>query len=176
MTGLRTSLGMPAAFLISAFLTTTVFAKDATPTTTHLEAAKELLRISRADRIMDHAFALMLPQQINSIKALRPDIPDEALKRLSELFKTAFRKNIREFKNMHGFMDVAATTYARHLSEADMKAAIEFYKSEAGQNLIKNQPAMINELAKFGLAMGQEIAGKSIREAIGKLKQEGYDL
>lgn len=135
-----------------------------------MDVAKELLRISHADQVLDQAVSLILPQQIKSIKSLRPDIPEKALNRFGEVFKASFRKNMQEF------LDAAALTYTRHLSEADMKAIVEFYKTPAGQNLIKKQPVMISELARLGSVMGQEIARKALREAVSKLKQEGYDL
>ena len=83
-----------------------------------MEVAKELLRISHADQVLDQAVSLILPQQIKSIKSLRPDIPEKALNRFGEVFKASFRKNMQEF------LDAAALTYTRHLSEADMKAII----------------------------------------------------
>ena len=156
--------------LVSAFLAVAASAKEVSPTATHMEVAKELLRISHADQVLDQAVSLILPQQIKSIKSLRPDIPEKALNRFGEVFKASFRKNMQEF------LDAAALTYTRHLSEADMRAIVEFYKTPAGQNLIKKQSVMMGELARLGSVMGQEIARKALREAVSKLKQEGYDL
>jgi len=58
--------------------------------------------------------------------------------------------------------------YQRHLTKADLDAAIAFYSSPAGQRLLKEQPAMMTE----GMQAGQDIMLKKIPDLTQRLNTE----
>ena len=159
-----------ATFLFTVFFGLSAVAQDADVKPSHLAVAKELLQVVRADQTMDQMIRLIMPQQIAAIKKLRPDIPQKVLDRFAELFSAAFSRHKGEF------ITVAARTYARHLSETDMKNVIAFYNTETGRNFLDAQPAMMGELSRINAAMASQIAKRSVQEAVRQLKKEGHDL
>ncbi len=158
------------AVFFTVFFGLSAIAQDAEVKPSHLAVAKELLQTMRADQTMDQMITLILPQQVAAIKMLRPDIPKKALDRFAELFSAAFSRHKGEF------IAAAAKTYARHLSEADMKNAIAFYNTETGRNFLDAQPAMMGELTKINIAMATQISKSAVQEAVRQLKKEGHDL
>ena len=60
--------------------------------------------------------------------------------------------------------------YYKYYSIEDIEKIIEFYKSEIGQKLLKNQISIQNESYHIGAEFGQNITKKVLEE----LKKEGY--
>jgi uncharacterized protein len=56
--------------------------------------------------------------------------------------------------------------YQRHLTSADLDAIVSFYRSPAGQRLLKEQPAMMAE----AMQVGQDIMLKKLPEILDRLK------
>ncbi len=56
--------------------------------------------------------------------------------------------------------------YQRHLTKTDLDAIVTFYRSPAGQRLLKEQPAMMAE----GMQAGQDIMLKKLPEILDHLK------
>ena len=48
--------------------------------------------------------------------------------------------------------------YQRHISEKDATAIIAFYKTRAGQDLLKEMPAIARESQEAGIKAGQQVA------------------
>ena len=57
-------------------------------------------------------------------------------------------------------LDAVVTIYQKHLTKEDLDAAIAFYSSPAGQKILREQPAMMEESMKSG----QEIMLKRVPE------------
>ncbi len=170
MTALRMAVRGLTTLLFTVFFGLTAIAQDVEVKPSHLAVAKELLQAVRADQTMDQMIQLIMPQQVAAIRNLRPDIPKKVLDRFAELFSAAFSRHKDEFIN------VAAKTYARHLSEVDMRNVIAFYNTETGRNFLDAQPAMMGELTKINIAMATQIAKNAVQEAVRQLKKEGHDL
>ncbi len=166
----RLPLVIPVLALLLGGFSTGVLAQEKKPTASHLAIAKEMLRVTRADQMMKQITGMVVPEQRKTIKSLRPDIPDKILDRFIELFRAAMSRH------MGDFLDVAAIAYTRHMSEEDMKAAVKFFKTDAGQRILAAQPILTRELFQIGSAMGREISNKATREAREQLGREGYKL
>jgi hypothetical protein len=56
----------------------------------------------------------------------------------------------------------------RHLTKTDLEAVIAFYKSSAGQKILKEQPAMMAE----GMQAGQDIMIKRLPAILDRLNTQ----
>ncbi len=146
-----------------------VRAQDNAPSQSHLDEARRFLELTEATQFMDRMFALTRAQSVSELKRRHADAPAPVVERFTTLLKQAFdrRKGL--------FLDEASTIYAKNLSEADLRSAVEFYSSEAGRSLVRAQPDLTSEVAVLGMRINSRIAGPSVREAIENLKKEGFD-
>ena len=108
-----------------------------------------LLELTGAAAIAKQTVAQMVP----SLRTLAPDAPDS--------FWTEF---IDEMKGTE-LIERIIPVYDRHLSHADVKALIAFYRTPAGKRLIQAMPLITSESMKAGQAWGAEI-GRRVMERI----------
>ncbi len=102
--------------------------------------AKQLIEVSGAAKLYgdpDKFVGIMMQQ----IKKAAPGIDQAALDELQKIATEEFKSSSPKF------LDEAAVIYARHFTEADMQAMIAFYKTEAGQHLSAELPAVTAECA-----------------------------
>ena len=83
-------------------------------------------------------------------------------------FPDEFWKTLDRKLDMHEFLSQLAKVYARHLTTADLKAAIVFYSSEAGQNLLKNMPLISSEAAAIGEIWSEKISTEVAKQMAAK--------
>lgn len=65
-------------------------------------------------------------------------------------------------------LDALAGIYARHLTDEQVKKAIEFYKTDAGEQILAMQGKMMEEVQPIAARIGSEKAGAIIKELCGE--------
>ena len=98
--------------------------------------------LARYDRMVE----VMEPLFVNSVRSAYPD--DQA-QRLGHLFVEELNAEIPSM------IEDAAAAYAHALSEEDLVAMREFYRSPAGQHMVQSLPAVSAALQSAGAAAGQ---------------------
>lgn len=97
------------------------------------------------------------------IGALKPQ-----LTQVPESFWKDFRSEIKA-----GDLEaMEVPIYAKHFSDADLQALIDFYSSPVGKRVISEMPAVTQESMAAGQAWGRAIA----QRAIDKAKAKGYPV
>lgn len=129
----------------------------ATTATADEHASKErdirrLLEVTGASKLG----AQMMTTMIQSFKQTMPQAPSG--------FWDDFQKEI----DMGELVEKIVPIYDRHLSDEDIRAAIAFYESPAGQRLITSQPVILQESMAVGMEWGQTLGKK----AVAKMKQK----
>ena len=104
----------------------------------------KMLKLTGADKLGEQ----VLQQMIASLKPLAPNVPEE--------FWTQFHQ---EF-DMNKMIDLLIPVYTKHLTHEDVQAAIAFYETPAGKNLIAAQPKIVADSMVIGQRWGQELAQK----------------
>lgn len=66
--------------------------------------------------------------------------------------------------DINSMQDLIIQVYDRHFSMQDLQASLAFYKSEAGQRMIKELPSAMNEAMTVGQAWGHQKAQELIKE------------
>lgn len=102
-----------------------------------------------------------------AFKRIIPDAKPEQLQRASSIADDVFRNfPIDEMIN------ATIPIYQRHLTTGDLDAIISFYKSVAGQKLLKERPAMMAE----GMQAGQDIMLKRLPDILEHIKTRVTEL
>jgi uncharacterized protein len=149
--------GMVAAALVAAGLSQG-FAQDAKPaegqpatteTTTppaapaftpnHLAAAREVVRLSG----MSNSLESLIPQVLNrthlTIARQRPELS----KQLEEASNAVLVQLVPQREEM---LNIAATAFAKEMSEADLVAISTFFQTPAGKLYVENQQKLVRDV------------------------------
>jgi len=122
---------------------------------------------SRMVQMMDGMKSGMKTGAEAGLKQQLPDATPEQLAKADLLADVVFK----DFP-IDEMFDALIPIYQRHLTKADLEAAIAFYSSPAGQRLLKEQPAMMAE----GMQSGQDIMLKKIPDLTQRLNTKIADL
>lgn len=107
-----------------------------------LAKARELLELTDAATMAKEAMDLQMEQ----MKQMGLQVPPG--------FFEAFRDEV----DMEALIDAIAEVYARHLTAAEMQAAIDFYNTPAGRSFAAKQGIIMQESGAAGEALGQKWA------------------
>lgn len=87
-------------------------------------------------------------------QSLRERVPDPTPKQLAALREML--DSVMGDMPMDEMVEAAVTVYRRHLSKSDVEEMIRFYGSPVGQKLLREQPQMMQESMKAGMAIQQK--------------------
>ncbi|WP_300686122.1 DUF2059 domain-containing protein [Chryseobacterium sp.] len=90
---------------------------------------RELISITRSDRMLSIGFKEFMDHYNNKYK----DLPDN--------FWDEFKKDMAPERIVTLYIPI----YKKYFSDADIDELIKFYKTPAGQKLIKNMPSLMTE-------------------------------
>jgi len=133
----------------------------------------KLLELTGALRIGEQMSQFFVTQMTQSIKATRPDIPEEMFKILAEEVNGVIATALMQ---KEGFVGLVIPIYDKYYNEADIKALIKFYQTDIGKKTIEVMPNLIRESMLMGQEWGQKM-GPIIQERVMKrFKEKGFDL
>jgi len=98
-------------------------------------------------------------------QAFKEKIPDASPEQLATVDK--FAEGLFKDMPVDEIVDAMVPIYQKHLSKGDMDAILAFYSSPAGQKLLREQPAMMQE----GMEAGGAIAQKKLRSIMEKVDE-----
>ncbi len=143
--------------------------------------AEDLSREKRADieRLLEMTGALAIGQQMavataanytQSLKKVRPDIPQDALNLLPAEIAAAFEENIGALR------DQIIPIYHKHFTAAEVKEMIRFYSTDLGQKMIKVMPTLMREGMLVGQRWGESLAPKINQRVTNRLRKQGIKI
>ena len=147
----KTILGLSFLFLLTCIKAQTFEQK-----------IEEMIELSGSKQNFDLIVGRMIEMQ-------RGQYPD-----LSEEFWNRFEKALLDSAKTSMVKSIVPV-YAKYLTEKDVEGVIEFYNSEAGQNLIESLPNIMSESMTIGQNLGIEI-GQMIGEAMNQDRIEKFNL
>ena len=131
---------------------------------------QELLEITGVEQLSLQVVDAMTPGIIKMISSAYPDIPDEIMKILREEMLNTFESRIPEY------IALSIPLYDESFTTDEIKAAVSFYKSEAGQKFVQLQPALMQKMILLGQRWGQSTGQIAIQNVIKRLEEEGYAI
>lgn len=177
---IRTSIfaGLCAAILSTTAIAQTVPAQNPSqaaqpqlpePSAQATALARELIVAAGISRTFDGLIPQLMVEIQQSILQVRPQIVKELDDVLVQL-KPEFDGQRAEM------ITLAAKIYARALSEADMKDALTYFKSAAGQRYVAAQPVMLDQLFNEMQAASQKIGEQLMKRVREELKKRKIDI
>jgi hypothetical protein len=177
---IRTSIfaGLCAAILSTTAIAQTVPAQNPSqaaqpqlpePSAQATALARELIVAAGISRTFDGLIPQLMIEIQQSILQVRPQIVKELDDVLVQL-KPEFDGQRAEM------ITLAAKIYARALSEADMKDALTYFKSAAGQRYVAAQPVMLDQLFNEMQAASQKIGEQLMKRVREELKKRKIDI
>jgi hypothetical protein len=124
-------------------------------------AAKQQTR-EMAEQMVSERIPEATPEQKQQIKEMLDDVMAKAL-------------GPQAIKEM---MDATIPVYQKHMKKADLEAMVGFYSSPAGQRILREQPAMVQESMQVASGIQQKMARtmyQRIDQRIEEIAHSGSD-
>lgn len=100
-----------------------------------------------------------MQQLLVSMRQAMPQVPEE------------FWQEFMAKANPERIADLIVPIYMKHFTDTEIDAMLAFYKSDAGQSVVRKLPVVTQESILAGQEWGQAMAGEIVQE----LKVKGYD-
>ena len=145
-------------------------ALPATAQDSKLEKAREVFRIMQADGIMDQMLDAVFGQMGAMMQQSHPELPQEALTIVREEISASLREALPQL------IDQVAVVYEQVFTDEELDAMLAFYRSPAGQSMVKKMPEVMGRSAQFSQAWAMGAFQNLPQRIEQRLRREGYDL
>jgi hypothetical protein len=152
---------LPLALSMFAALGASAAAQDATPAQEKEANIRRLLELTRAGDLG----VQVVEQGLAQIRVSLADAPPALRDRVLREFETQMRAEFTSEKMVSSTVPI----YAKHLTNDEVKALIQFYETPVGQKLISVQPQITAEAYEDGARRGREVGDRVLK----KLQDEG---
>jgi uncharacterized protein len=92
--------------------------------------------------------------KVGAEQAFKEKIPDASPEQLAAVDK--FAEGLFKDMPVEEIVEAMVPIYQKHLTKSDMDGILAFYSSPAGQKLLREQPAMMQEGMEVGSTIGQK--------------------
>lgn len=121
-------------------------------------AVRELMDVTGSGKLGEEIVDLLTSQVQRAVASAIPQ------QDRMQQFMAAFNKNFGARVTAAQINEAVIPVYAEHLSLDDLNALVAFYKTPAGQNVIKALPLIIQEAQTTGSNMAQPAAIETLRQ------------
>ncbi len=129
-----------------------------------------MFRLFQGEGMIEQIFEAMFSQINAMTKQANSALPNE----IGDIIQDETMAARKE--SMPLLMDEMAAIYVRILTEEELDAMLAFYRSPAGQSMLKKMPEMMAETLplsqRWGMALFQNLPSR----VESRLRTEGYDL
>ena len=137
----------------------------------HEDKARELLELTGAKRTMAALLPPVVTAMMNAMRKANPnipgDMPDIVQQSLQEIWEPLVVPKI---------MDETVKLYVANLSEADIDAAIVFYRTPGGQHMLQKLPILMQQGMQIGQSAMQSVMPEFQARLILNLKARHPEL
>ena len=152
--GARILLGTCLLLVLTPAGTSPVFSKAERGMRSKAERIQELMELTGAgDRALQ-----MMNAMIGRMKELVPDVPATWWDRFTAKV------------DIHELESLLVSVYDKHLTDEEIDAMLEFYRTPVGRSIISKMPAVMEESMAVGEKWGRGIAEEILRD----LEADGY--
>jgi hypothetical protein len=132
-------------------------------------AAKELIIASKAADQIKTIVPLVMQQMKPAIVQNRPQVA-QAYDAIVPLMLEIMNSQIE------AFVDALAIVYARNFTTDELREIAIFYRTPAGQKLLKTLPVVMQETMVLGQKFGEVIAKDLEDKIVKELRKRGHDI
>lgn len=157
---------LPVILLGLTLLAGPSFAQEPTPG--HLAIARELVSMTGTLSTVDGlipSFASQVRQQA----VTRPDLTKD----LEEVLKS-LQPELEQRRQQ--IINAASRVYAKHMTEAEMKDIVAFFKTPSGSKYLKVQPQLIDDVVETIQAWGDQVSEFVITRTRAEMIKRGHQM
>ena len=136
------------------------------------DLAKELLNLTDMQKMLDQIVVQIQQMQDSQLKLL--DIPKKDQEKFKQ-FKNKLMKKIFDTMNWEKMETEYIKLYSSTYTIEELKAILEFYKSPAGQSMLKKQPLLMQKVMELAQTQTQNLLPeikKMTGEFVASIKDE----
>jgi hypothetical protein len=134
---------------------------------------EKLIRITGSMKIAEQMANAMSKHFTETVKAVRPDLPDRFYKIIDEEVSRVINE---QMVAKGGFLDLTASIYGKYFTHKDIKGLIAFYQTELGIKTIRVLPQVMQESWTAAQLWGQALRPLVVEKVRKRLNEEGIDL
>jgi hypothetical protein len=138
-------------------------------TPSQLAAARALVIASG----MSRSFTVVIPQFVNQIGSSLTETRPELTEDLKAVFAALAPEFIQQADEM---TDIAAQIFAKHMSEADLKAAVAFFTSPSGKQYVAAQPPILTDIVTAMQGWQGKVSTNMMTRVREEMKKKGHDI
>lgn len=144
-------------------------AKGPPPTAAQIQLAKDIIDVSGAGRAFDPVVPSVMQQTFAGFVQQNPDLQKQLLETMNGL-RPAYEKRQSEL------VDMMATSYASHFTEAELKELLTFYRSATGKKLTVELPLVLEESFTKARDWGGKLSGEISTRVREEMKKKGFTI
>ena len=138
------------------------------PSASHLAAAREVAVSSGITRSLD-VIAPQLYERIREQNITRPELAKDINEVLQAILPEMELQKQRAVNTIAGI-------YARHMTEAELKDVLTFFRSPSGKKYVDMQPVVLDDLVREMQEWSQELAEYVMVRVRGEMSKRGHQL
>lgn len=131
---------------------------------------EHFLEITGALSASQQMASLASAQLAQTIRKLRPDIPEEIISVLPEEVDAVFAANLDSFK------ETMIPLYHKHFTSAEIREMTRFYKTDLGKKMIQVMPSLISDSMELGQRWGQSLGPQIDARIKARFRKEGVSI
>ncbi len=165
----------PASRLAAASVALTLLAGTAVaqpalaqPSPSHMALATEVALNSGLTRSFDSVTAPLL-EELRQMQVARPEIKKD-LEEVVELLKPEMELHKKRMVN------TTARAFATHMTEAELRDVVAFFKSPAGRKYVERQPPVFDDIMREMSTWAREVEEYVIVRAKAEMQKRGHPL
>lgn len=127
------------------------------------QKAADIQRLMEVADMKSMVSKMMTNMETNMKPAMIAMLPPGAYReQLADLFLEKFNSKL----NLQQFLDMAAVSYDKYLSDEDIKGLIQFYQTPLGRKTLTVVPRLSAEMQVQGMQIGQQLGKESMQEVL----------
>lgn len=131
---------------------------------------EHLLKETGALAVSQQMAGLASVQLAQTVRQMRPDIPEEIISVLPEEVQAVFAANLESFK------EAMIPLYHKHFTGEEIKEMIRFYETDLGKKVIRVMPVLIADSMEIGQRWGQSLGPQIDARIRARFKKEGVAI
>jgi len=139
------------------------------PSAATIATAKELVAATDATLVFNPLIAGVVEQAKLLFLQQDPSLGKD-LNEIAAQIRTDLAPRFGEINNE------VALLYAQHFTDQELKAILAFYRSPAGQKLLKQQPIVVDASMHFAQDWANKLSDQVIAKMRAELKKRGHNL
>ena len=144
------------------FLSAQAVEKNATQPASREEVLKFMDVLQMKATLIRYFDGVAQQAKLGAEQGFKQKVPDPTPEQMAALDK--FAEGLFKDMPVDEMIEAMVPIYQKHLTKLDLDAILSFYNSPAGQKLLREQPAMMQE--------GMEVGGEIGRKRIGVMMQK----